>query len=54
MLLIGVWFLMQLVSLGAVAPEPMGGVAYAAHLGGFIFGVVAARIFEGSVPLLGD
>src|SRR5947207_1908487 len=46
-LLIGVWFLMQLVSLGAVAPQQAsGGVAYAAHVGGFIFGAVAARLFE--------
>src|SRR5437667_2071340 len=47
-LLIGVWFLMQLVSLGAVAPQQAsGGVAYAAHVGGFIFGAVTARLFEG-------
>jgi len=47
-LLIGVWFLLQLVNLGAVAPQqPEGGVAYAAHVGGFIFGAVTARLFEG-------
>jgi len=47
-LLIGVWFLIQLVTLGAVAPQqPAGGVAYAAHVGGFIFGAVTARLFEG-------
>jgi len=46
-LLIGVWFLMQFVNLGAVAQQPAGGVAYAAHVGGFIFGAVAARLFEG-------
>jgi membrane associated rhomboid family serine protease len=47
-LLIGVWFLTQLVNLGAVVqhPQPQGGVAYAAHVGGFIFGAVAARLFE--------
>jgi membrane associated rhomboid family serine protease len=46
-LLIGVWFLTQLVSLGSVAAQqPSGGVAYAAHVGGFIFGAVAARLFE--------
>ena len=51
-LLIGVWFLMQLVNLGAVAPpQPAGGVAYAAHVGGFIFGAVTARLFEGRRPL---
>ena len=47
--LVGFWFLTQLVSLGAVAqhPQPSGGVAYAAHVGGFIFGCVSARVFEG-------
>ena len=44
--LIGVWFLLQFLSLGAVAQQPTGGVAYAAHVGGFIFGAVAARLFE--------
>jgi membrane associated rhomboid family serine protease len=47
-LLIGVWFLIQLVNLGAVSQESaMGGVAYSAHVGGFIFGAVMARLFEG-------
>ena len=47
-LLIGVWFLIQAVSLGAVShhPEATGGVAYAAHVGGFIYGAVVARLFE--------
>jgi membrane associated rhomboid family serine protease len=45
-LLIGVWFLTQFLSLGAVVKEPAGGVAYAAHVGGFIFGAVTARLFE--------
>ena len=46
-LLIGIWFLTQFLSLGAVTPET-GGVAYAAHVGGFIFGAVGARLFENS------
>jgi len=46
-LLIGVWVLTQFLNLGAVAQEPAGGVAYAAHVGGFIFGAVTARLFEG-------
>jgi len=44
-LLIGVWFLMQLFSLGAVANVQTGGVAYMAHVGGFVFGVIARRFF---------
>jgi rhomboid family protein len=47
-LLIGVWALTQFLSLGAVAQEPAGGVAYMAHVGGFIFGTVIARLFERS------
>lgn len=46
-LLIGIWFLMQFLSLGAVTPEA-GGVAYVAHVGGFMFGAVSARLFENS------
>jgi len=45
---IGVWFLIQLFSeVGSVADvKAGGGVAYMAHVGGFIFGMVTARIFE--------
>jgi len=46
-LLIGLWFIVQLFSqVGAVATADTGGVAYAAHVGGFIFGAVFARAFE--------
>jgi rhomboid family protein len=45
-LLIGVWFLIQLLHAGAVAQVQTGGVAYLAHVGGFIFGAVTARLFE--------
>jgi membrane associated rhomboid family serine protease len=47
-LLIGFWFLTQLVHAGAVAQVQTGGVAYLAHVGGFIFGAIAARWFEAS------
>jgi membrane associated rhomboid family serine protease len=45
-LLIGFWFLTQLVHAGSVAQVQTGGVAYLAHVGGFIFGAVTARWFE--------
>ena len=45
-LLIGFWFLTQLVHAGAVAQVQTGGVAYLAHVGGFIFGAASARLFE--------
>jgi|SRR5579862_6022474 len=45
-LLIGFWFLTQLFHAGSVANVQTGGVAYLAHVGGFIFGAVTARLFE--------
>jgi hypothetical protein len=45
-LLIGFWFLTQLVNAGQVAQAQSGGVAYLAHIGGFIFGAVTARLLE--------
>ncbi len=45
-LLIGVWFLIQLLSFGVVAKVQSGGVAYMAHIAGMIFGAVTARLFE--------
>ena len=45
-LLIGFWFLTQLFHAGAVAQVETGGVAYLAHVGGFIFGAATARLFE--------
>jgi membrane associated rhomboid family serine protease len=45
-LLIGFWFLTQLFHAGQVAQVQTGGVAYLAHVGGFIFGAITARWFE--------
>ncbi len=45
-LLIAIWFVLQLLSIGSITPAQAGGVAYLAHVGGFIFGAVAARLFE--------
>src|SRR5215469_5163038 len=47
-LLIGLWFLFQLVSVGVIAGSQSGGggVAYLAHIGGLVFGVLTARLFE--------
>jgi membrane associated rhomboid family serine protease len=51
-LLIGLWFVTQLFSqLGSMADVQNGGVAYLAHVGGFIFGAATARIFEGFRPI---
>jgi membrane associated rhomboid family serine protease len=32
--------------IGSVADVQSGGVAYMAHVGGFIFGAIFARLFE--------
>jgi membrane associated rhomboid family serine protease len=46
-ILVGFWFLTQLFSeVGALAQVQSGGVAYMAHIGGFIFGALMGRIFE--------
>ncbi len=46
-LLVGGWFLLQLLSAGTIVPGTQsGGVAYLAHVGGFLFGCVFARIFQ--------
>ena len=47
-LLIGFWFLTQLVHSGSVAQVQTGGVAYLAHVGGFAFGALTGRLFERS------
>jgi len=48
-LLIGVWFLLQLFSAGQVAHHVQsGGVAYLAHVGGFLFGVLTGRLWRRS------
>jgi membrane associated rhomboid family serine protease len=49
--MIGFWFLTQLISqVGALANVQSDGVAYMAHIGGFIFGLLAARPFEFGHP----
>ena len=47
-LMVGLWFLTQLFSeVGALAQvDTGGGVAYMAHVGGFVFGMLAGRLFE--------
>ncbi len=45
---IGLWFVFQLISgLGVLgAGTKQGGVAYAAHIGGFIAGLLLIKVFE--------
>jgi hypothetical protein len=52
LLFLGFWFLLQLFLGGEsfVAPEATGGVAFFAHIGGFVFGLLAIRIFSAGRP----
>jgi membrane associated rhomboid family serine protease len=43
-LLIGFWFLMQVMNFGSVAQVRTGGVAYLAHIAGFLFGAITGRL----------
>jgi membrane associated rhomboid family serine protease len=46
-ILVGFWFLTQVFSeVGALATVQAGGVAYMAHIGGFVYGALLARLFE--------
>jgi membrane associated rhomboid family serine protease len=46
-IMVGFWFLLQVFSeVGSLAQTQMGGVAYMAHVGGFVFGLIFARLFE--------
>jgi membrane associated rhomboid family serine protease len=45
---LGLWFIFQLFfSLPAIGQASSGGVAYMAHVGGFIFGLAAALLLKG-------
>ena len=46
MLLIGIWLILQFLSLGTMFSAQGGGVAYLAHIGGGIFGALFGRLFE--------
>lgn len=43
---VGLWFVFQLVNgLGLLGGAPSDGVAYAAHIGGFVAGLVLVKVF---------
>ncbi|MGZ5134492.1 MAG: rhomboid family intramembrane serine protease [Flavitalea sp.] len=43
---VGVWFVFQLINgMGILGGEEAGGIAYAAHIGGFIAGLVLVKLF---------
>ena len=51
--LLGFWFLMQLFSAGAIAAtsnSQAGGVAFMAHVAGFVFGLIGVFVFRKREP----
>ena len=45
-IVVGLWFVFQVINgMGALGGEEAGGVAYAAHIGGFIAGLVLVNFF---------
>lgn len=51
-LVMGMWFVFQVLNgLGTLGGEEAGGVAYAAHIGGFIFGLILVKKFLKRIPV---
>jgi membrane associated rhomboid family serine protease len=48
-LVLGVWFLLQLLPAFSDPASSGGGVAYYAHIGGFLFGLLAINLFATNV-----
>ena len=52
---VGLWFVFQLINgMGALGGEEAGGVAYAAHIGGFIAGFILVKLFVQKKPVSAD
>jgi membrane associated rhomboid family serine protease len=51
LIVLGGWFLLQLLDFSKVMSGPLGGggVAYLAHIGGFLFGLATIRLFATNV-----
>ena len=49
LLVLGVWFLLQLLPAFSEPSGAGGGVAYFAHIGGFVFGLLAIKLFANNV-----
>jgi rhomboid family protein len=49
MLVLGVWFVLQLLPAFSDPASTGGGVAYYAHIGGFLFGLLAIKLFATNV-----
>jgi membrane associated rhomboid family serine protease len=45
---LGLWFLIQFLGAASTVVPAQGGVAWWAHVGGFIFGMFTCRLFQPS------
>ena len=43
---IGIWFVFQLLAGAGTAGGNVGGVAYGAHIGGFLAGMILVKFFD--------
>jgi membrane associated rhomboid family serine protease len=43
---LGIWFLFQFFYASLSGPEVGGGIAWWAHIGGFVFGMIAVKLFS--------
>ncbi len=51
-LVVGLWFVFQVLNgLGTLGGEEAGGIAYAAHIGGFIAGIFLVKLFANRIPV---
>jgi membrane associated rhomboid family serine protease len=50
LLVLGFWFVLQFLQGGLMAPGEEGGVAYLAHIGGFVAGIVLIFLLGGRRP----
>jgi rhomboid family protein len=46
---LGAWFFLQLVDASVASGGDVGGVAYFAHIGGFVFGLLAIKLFANRI-----
>ena len=49
LLVLGLWFVLQLLDAERELAGGGGGVAYFAHIGGFVFGLAAIKLFANRV-----
>ena len=49
LVVLGLWFLLQVAYGASDLSGASGGVAYFAHIGGFLFGLLAIKLFANGV-----